>query len=234
MPITKTERQRTWSKFHRTSVCMPSLVKAVVSEFNDAPYNGAVVRFWKQDQEFLYDEYHQDFYNTDINGKIVALREIPGRIVTHEAGDGVNDMLLERATLEAQEAELLGSSNVPYYPEDFYTYDVSTLNEPVFEVFFRNAAYVNAVDQGVSVDLIKANMSARYAANIYGSIRQTPTEGSVLEAQSDPGVYRESIALVAPMKKFRRSRIVFSTLGYTVIVRSLSLEYTYMRRRTSS
>jgi len=213
---------------------MPSMIKAVVSEVNGAGYNGAKVLFWKRDQEFLYDEYYQSFYDCDVNGKIVALREIPARIVTHEAGDGINDMLLERATLEAQEPELIGSINSPYYPEDYYTYDVATLNEPVFEIFFRNAAYVNAVDQGVSVDLIKANMSARYAINIYGSIRETPTGINILNPPSDPGVYRESVALVAPMKKFRRSRIVFSTLGYTVIVRSLSIEYTAMRRRTAS
>lgn len=230
MAIVKAQYPRTWSKRHRMSVPLPTTIKAVVLEDPaTAVAKGPVVMFWMQDHDFLYDEYPTENYDT--NSGNCRLREIPGRVVFHEIGSGTQDYLTNVVLLEAQEIEPLGSDASPDYHTDFYTYDATTFNEPKLSIALRSQGYLNKVDKGQTIDLVKLNMQAWGDTNIYAGIRQTPGTMATGQSYDETGTARESIRLNTPMSKFRTARMTFESAGYTIIIRSVSFIFTDYGRK---
>lgn len=229
----KGARPVTYSRWHRTKHTDPRhLVMLSCDDEDEVGRKGPHVYFVHQNSNFLYDEMPTAHYTVMSAGTRYIFREIPGRIIFHEVGDGVEDFLLDRVILEAQEFEPMESEDkaVLAYSYDLYTYDDATFREPVLMIHPRNAGYVGSGDSGTSYDLVRLNVEAQPTTNLYyNNARQTPA-GTL--NTDDPIVGRESVALVAPMTKFRKMRAEFSTKGYTVVVRSITIVASVMRRRT--
>lgn len=231
--IMKTQRPTTFSRWHRVKHTDPRHMIAVVCDNESDPdYRGPRLYFVHKHRDYLYDEYPRVHYTTSASGKQYWMKEIPARIVTHEVGDGVEDFLLDRVVLEAQEFEPLEaiSPDQVVYSFNLYTYNLDTYNEPQLMIHPRSIGYVGAEDPGESYDIVYKNAQAQGMTNLYyGSPRQSPV--GIINTD-DPVVGRESVALVAPMTKFRKMRMDFKTKGYTVIVRSIVAVASVQRRRT--
>lgn len=156
---------------------------------------------------------------------------IYGRLSTHEIGNGEDDHILNKAILECTPKENATDNSVNWLQ---YTYgnQVGQQLDPVFTYELRNRTFVNQTRVFNNVDLINLNMNAKGGANPFRSILTTPTNDTVnytIDA-SETEVGRESLNMIAPMDKFRRTR--FSLLSKVIAkVRSITVSYKVFNRR---
>jgi hypothetical protein len=169
---------------------------------------------------YYYDEYLPLYYSTNALGGPFPFREIPGILITPELGDTENDYLLDKVVVDMQ------YDSVRY---GFYTYDAVSNADPTVVVDVRSPAYHNQTPTK-RVDLVALNQTAMPSLNPFISVRQAPADTDI--SSDDVAAYRESIALVSPMIKYRRMRLEFRTLQKVTTMRSFQVIFTEYPRRT--
>jgi hypothetical protein len=169
---------------------------------------------------FVYDEYLASYYTTNRPlATALPFREIRATVITHEIGDSESDYQLDKVIVDMQ----YDSSRY-----GFYTYE-PLYPDPVVYVDARSKIYANDTPTSV-IDLVSRNQSVMPSINPFVSVRQAPGDTNV--SANDVNVHRESIALVTPMLKFRRSRYQIISLQKVSTIRSLQVMMTEYPRRT--
>lgn len=139
-----------------------------------------------------------------------GLREIYGKIITTEVGNGRDDFMMDRILIEVTQD---GTPNYDYQAVS------AAKRTPLMNIYYRNETFLNENPAGV--DLIKSNYDAY------------PQSGDALESirQRPQNVSRESITLVSPMTGFRRMRAEYSVLAWSEVIRGLQIIVTRWNRR---
>ena len=178
------------------------------------------VVFGSKSSGYVYDEYLASYYVTNRPlATALPFREIRASVITHEIGDSENDYMLDKVIVDMQ-----------YDSSRYGMYSYETLYpDPVVYVDARSKIYGNDQPNKL-VDLVAANQAVMTSINPFVSVRQAPGDTNV--ASNDINVHRESIALVAPMIKFRRSRYQIISLQKVSTIRSLQIIMTEFPRRT--
>ena len=215
---------------------------------------------------------------------LVNKKNIWGKLLTHEIGDGENDAMLNKAILECSPKEV---SSVPELDWRQLVYNSSTTaRDPYFAYELRNRTWHNQAVKFNEIDLISGNLTAKGGQNIFMSRMTTPaddtnanytidgtanlvstgawvtgtayvllntiihnnrsyvcisahTSGTFATdlasnlwtlTTNEQMVARESLNLIAPMSKFRRTRF---TLVSKIIakVRTIMISYKVFNRR---
>jgi hypothetical protein len=157
-------------------------------------------------------------------------KDIVGKIIMHEVGNGTNDFLLNKCLLEV-------------FPDStWHSYDYSVTADPVFEYNFRPDVWVNQTSGDNKGDLVELNMNVKGGLNPFTSVMQTPTDYSSttgdkvpFDGDDDYGTAKgkpvESLVLLAPLNtKFRRA--VFTlTSTKCVIIRGITIEMVEQQRK---
>lgn len=220
-----------------------------------------------------------------IQGSLIANnKNIWGKVLTHEIGDGENDAMLNKAIVECSPKEV---SSVPELDWRQLVYNSSTTaRDPYFAYELRNRTWHNQSVKFNEIDLISGNLTAKGGQNIFMSRMTTPandndanytidgtanlvptgawvtgtayvllntvihngrsyvcisahTSGTFATdlasnlwtlTTNEQMVARESLNLIAPMSKFRRTRF---TLVSKIIakVRTIMISYKVFNRR---
>lgn len=169
---------------------------------------------------YVYDEYLSGYYLTNRpQAAALPFHEIRATVITHEIGDSENDYMLDKVIVDMQyDASRYG----------FYTYEPS-YPDPVVYVDARSKLYANDAPATI-LDLVARNQTAMPSINPFVSVRQPPGDTNV--SSNDINAHRESLALVTPMVKFRRSRYQIISLQKVSTIRSLQIIMTEFPRRT--
>lgn len=196
----------------------------------------------------------QDFYYNPSNGTVnvnydgalsIATKDIYGKVISHEIGDGQRDSMMRRVIVEA----------VPFLEDQsvgmdqalaLYDYNVLGNDYPKMYITLRSNAYTMIPSSyQKTIDLIGLNMQPRSTfpgVNPWRSILQTPTTDTnasyqmdvydeTINPQGDVMNAHESFVLLAPLQnKFRRCKFKYQC-KFTVIIRAFTLEYQQVGRR---
>lgn len=175
-------------------------------------------------------------YNINANHDIIRNPTLPsmakllyiwGQLSTHEIGNGEDDHILNKVILECTPKEDVTDQFIDY---NRYTY--ITQNDPYLGYELRNRTYVNQLARFNEIDLVALNMAAKGGLNPFRSIMTTPTTDTTNYTidGSETEVGRESLNLIAPMSKFRRTR--FRLLSKVIAkIRTLTVSYKVFNRR---
>ena len=223
-----------YNRHHRLIVKVPEII--MIQHFNGAVF------FFTLDSSRTSDKYPSNietldgvFYNADPN-----IKDVYGRIVTKEFGDGLDDHLLKSIVFEG----------IPR--REWLTASYATNADPILNVELRNAAWTENVTNsayGFMFDIIQKTMAAQQGKTPWHSFAQTPTDPDYdngrritfnpdehddfpTENVATPMIWRESLNLNAPLNsRFRRMRMHFkSTL--THVVRSIRVNLVSFTRRS--
>lgn len=150
-----------------------------------------------------------------------------GRLSTHEIGNGEDDHILNKVILECTPKE-----NKTDAALDYNRYVYTSQNDPYLGYELRNRTYVNQLARFNEIDLVAINMAAKGGLNPFTSIMITPTADTA-NYTMDGGeveVGRESLNMIAPMSKFRRTR--FRLVSRVIAkIRTLTVSYKVFNRR---
>lgn len=188
--------------------------------YRDAAGSALTYAIGYKANNYVYDEYLADFYNTALlAGGPIGFREIPGVVVTPEIGDSENDYVLDKLIVDMHyDAGRYGA----------YAYDVNA-PDPTVTVETRSIAY-SSDSPTKRTELVALNQAAMASINPFSSVRQSPGDTDL--SPDDANIVRESLALVTPMLKFRRMRIEIETLQKATTIRGVTALMTEFPRRT--
>jgi hypothetical protein len=161
---------------------------------------------------------------------------IIGKLITHNIGNGEQDNILSKVILECTPKETndlwYGFVDNPIQKLNWLNANYTDTKDPYLTYELRTRTFNNQTQKFVDKDLVELNMNAKGGLNPFQSIMQTPINNNLNYDMSseETMVGRESLNLIAPMDKFRRTK--FTLISKLIVkIRSLSVIYKEFTRR---
>ena len=202
-----------YSKYHRTHFINSSIYSAVhhLAYIESSPGNftwESNIYYEKPDKSALQDTYYSSVGSSTTN------KDIEGEIISHEVGNGIDDVLLHSAIIECVPND---TALVTAYTND-PSFSFETRNKQwrdqvyhMYKKYMINHNHSGFANPGYLAndtwyDLIMHNVLAKKAFNPFNSLMQTPlsTGDEIFKDDSTPQVERanagrESIVLLSPL-----------------------------------
>lgn len=127
-----------------------------------------------------------------------------GEVITHNIGNGEDDYILMKAKIECTPKEVDNDTALNWL---YYNYLRQT--DPYFGYELRARTFSAQSANFQEIDLVHLNMTAKGGLNPFHSAMSTPndmTDGLYVIDPDDLMVGRETLNMIAPMRKFRRTR----------------------------
>lgn len=236
-----------YSSVHKVRSCFPTLVKprSVINYTYFAVPDRAVY----EDTYFTVGSFLFSYNGTNyvITAYVTPLQSTPnesivGKVITHDIGTGISDMLLNKVILEAFPDSSWNSYTYTVPTNSYDPYDSTA--DPYVAVNLRNSPWVDGQGENI-INIVGLNMGVKGGLNPFCSVMQTPNVegtgdrvtfsgddvyigGTPADTQGKPS---ESLVLLAPINtKFRRMVLTLQSSKIAVLQSITVIMSEYTRR----